>query len=73
MKKANKIEEIVIKELAKRRKALGYSYEKLAELSGLHRTSISLIERNKIHPTFLVCLKIAEALELDLSEIMKIG
>jgi DNA-binding XRE family transcriptional regulator len=57
-KKVKQIEEGIIDSLSKKRKELGYSYEKLSELTGLHRTSISLIERKKTHPTLLVCLKL---------------
>lgn len=70
-KKAKQIEEAVIDKFAEKRKELGYSYDKVAQLTGLHRTSLSLIERKKIHPTLLVCLKISEALDLKLEELFK--
>ena len=69
--KTKAIEQAIVAEFGAKRKALGYSYEKLAELTGLHRTSISLVERGKIHPTLAVCLKIAEALELKLENLIK--
>ncbi len=69
-KKVKHAEEAIIEELSIKRKELGYTYEKLAQLTGLHRTSISLIERGKTHPTLLVCLKIAEALDIKLSDLI---
>lgn len=69
--KAKIIEQSVIKAFAERRKKLKYTYEKVAELTGLHRTSVSLIERGKIRPTLIVCLKIAEALGLKLEDVIR--
>lgn len=69
--KVKHVEDAVIDELSKRRRELNYTYEKLAELTGLHRTSLSLIERKKTHPTLQVCLKISEALEIKLSDLIK--
>ncbi len=68
--KAKATEQAVIKAFAERRKELGYSYEKVGELTGLHRTSISLIERGKVQPTLIVCLKLAEALQLKLEDVI---
>jgi len=73
MKSVKTVEQAVITAFAKRRKELGYSYEKIGELSGLHRTSISLIERGKIQPTLVACLKIAEALEVKLEDLIRKG
>lgn len=47
------------------------SQEKVAELSGLDRTYISLIERGKRQPTIQTIFKIANALEVSPSEIIK--
>jgi len=68
--KPNEVESQVILEFSRKRKELGYSYEKMAELTGLHRTTISLVERQKIHPTLLVSLKMADALKLKLSDLV---
>ena len=51
--------------IAEARKAQGLSYDKLAQKTGLHRTSISLIERGHTHPTLLVYLKLCKALEIE--------
>lgn len=61
----------VVAELARVRKERGISHEKLAEMAGLSRASISYIENNKRNPTLLSCLKIARALDVDLAEVIK--
>lgn len=65
-----KVEQRLIEALKKKREALGISYGKLAEETNLHRTALSLIERGERHPTLLTCLKIADALDVDLSKIL---
>jgi len=60
----------IIEELTRLRKEQGLSHEKLAELAGLHRSAISLIESKERNPTLLTCLKICKALEVNLDEII---
>ena len=43
------------------------SQEKLAELTGISRNSISLIETGKINPTILKVIDIANVLGVDLT------
>ena len=60
------LESIVLKitqEFKLKRKELGLSHQKLAEMTGLHRTAIGLIESNKRMPSILTCLKISDALK----------
>ena len=57
-------EEIFGKILQEERKAKKISQEKLAKLTGLDRTFISLIENGKRSPTFSTILKICSALEM---------
>jgi len=57
-------EEIFGKILQEERKAKKVSQEKLAKLTGLDRTFISLIENGKRSPTFSTILKICSALEM---------
>ena len=49
----------------------GLSHETLAKKAGLHRTYIGLIEANKRKPSLLNCLKIASALDCNLSELIR--
>lgn len=44
---------------------------KLAALSGIHVSTISLVERGLRSPTLDVLLRISEALEIDLWTILK--
>jgi transcriptional regulator with XRE-family HTH domain len=65
-------EEIFGKILQEERKAKNISQEKLAKITGLDRTFISLIENGKRSPTFSTILKICSALEMDPSELFSI-
>jgi DNA-binding XRE family transcriptional regulator len=67
---AAKIQDAAIDVLIERRKKLGLSHEKLAALAGIHRTAISHIENRRRNPTLLICLKLAQALNCSLSEIL---
>lgn len=44
------------------RESLGISQEKLAELSGVHRTYIGMIERSERNPSLICIYKIAKGL-----------
>ena len=47
------------------------SQEKLAELAEVDRTYISMIERSKRQPTLEVAQRIADALNVKLSEVIR--
>ncbi len=68
---AEKTVDAVIARLKEIRLEQGLSHEKLAEKAGLHRTAISLIESRKRQPSFINCIKIADALRVDLAELLK--
>jgi len=51
----------------------GYSQEQLAEASGLHRNYIGIIERGEKKITVFNCAKIAEALNLRLSDLIRLA
>ncbi|MBT4731978.1 helix-turn-helix transcriptional regulator [Candidatus Woesearchaeota archaeon] len=56
------------------RKEHNISQEKLAELSGLHRTYISSLEQGFRNPTIATLYSIANALNIDISYlVMDIG
>ena len=57
-------------EIKKTRIKLGYSQEDLASRAGVHRTYISLLERNKKSPTLDTLIKICKALEIAASKII---
>jgi transcriptional regulator with XRE-family HTH domain len=62
-------EEIFGKLIQQERKAKKISQEKLAKITGLDRTFISLIENGKRSPTLSTILKITSALEIAPSEL----
>ena len=53
------------------RELKGYSQEYLAEKSGLHRTYISGIERQRRNPTASIIQDLAIALDVDPSDLLK--
>lgn len=64
-----------VKDTVKRFKALrlsgGLSHEALAQRAGVTRAAISLIESGKRRPSLLVALRIAAALDTNLSTVLK--
>lgn len=67
---AKSIIDSVINSLKEERKKKNMSHETIAEISGLHRSTISLIESRKREATLLTLLKIADALECDLGQLI---
>lgn len=53
------------------RQKKGYSQERLAELSNLHRTYISDVERGERNVSFINLIKISHALEIELIDLLK--
>ncbi len=53
------------------REANGLSQERLAELSGLHRTYIGTVERGERNPALLNILRISASLGIDASELVR--
>lgn len=60
----------IAKNLKKIREDLGMSQEELANIAGLHRTYISMIERSEKNITVLCLGKIANALNVDIIELL---
>jgi transcriptional regulator with XRE-family HTH domain len=59
------------REIKKAREVLQKSQEALAFEAGLHRTYISLIERGKKCPTLAVIVRLAKALGIKPSELLR--
>ena len=57
-------------ELKKERLRIGFSQEQLAEKAGVHRTYISLLERNIKSPTLDVLFRICKALGVKPSRLV---
>ena len=69
--KAGKIVSGLMHEFKAIRKDKNLSSEKLANMTGLHRTTIGLLENEKRVPTISTCLKISLALGVALSDLIK--
>lgn len=52
------------------REAKGISQEKLAEFADLHRTYVGSIERAEKVPSLITIVKIAKALNINISELI---
>lgn len=57
--------------IRRRREATGISQEKLAELAGLHRTYISLLERGKRMPSIEVVRVVAASLKTTMTSLIR--
>ncbi|PZP85269.1 MAG: XRE family transcriptional regulator [Azospirillum brasilense] len=53
------------------RKERGVSHQMLADRAGVHRSTVSYIESGKIVPTILVAARLAQALEIELDELVR--
>jgi transcriptional regulator with XRE-family HTH domain len=62
---------ILGQKIKKRREELELSQEKLAEKCEFDRTYISLLERGKRNITFTNLLRLADGLEISVSELIK--
>ena len=65
-----KIVDSVVSQLHAIRKEKKLSHETVAQLSKLHRSTISLTESRKMQPTLLTLLKISQALDCNLSRLL---
>lgn len=68
---AGKIASAVVDLLAQTRQRKRVNYEDLGGLTGLHATSLSLIERHMRRPTFVNLCRIAGALGVRLSTLVR--
>jgi len=51
--------------LRKHRRKVGFSQEKLAELCGIERTYVSMLERAERRPSLAMTFELAQALEIS--------
>lgn len=58
-------------ELRKARQLAGMSQEALAEKAGVHRTYVSILERNKKSPTLHMLFRLCAALHVRASDIVR--
>lgn len=70
--KPNVLKSLISQNIKSKRQALGLSQEKLAFLSGIDRTYMSEVERELANPTVEVLLKIANALNTSVFELVKV-
>ena len=56
--------------LRERRKALGFSQERLAELADVRRTFVGLLENGYSSPTLATIVRFARALDVDPGELI---
>jgi len=65
------MELVLGREIKKAREVLQRSQEALAFEAGIHRTYVSLIERGKKSPTLAVIVRLATALGIKPSELLR--
>lgn len=65
------IKDIIAKNIKSIRKEKWIGQEKLADLAGIHRTHISLIERGQSNMTIEILDKISKALSVEIQMLVK--
>lgn len=71
MDQAHAVTSDVIMQLRDARQHKGWSLEALADAADLHRTSVGLIERGRRGVSLTVAVRLAHALDLQLSEVLR--
>ena len=66
-----KIEILFGEAVRRKRLEVGLSQEEFADKAGIHRTYVSSIELGKVQVSIRIAAKLAEALQVPLSEIWK--
>jgi putative transcriptional regulator len=70
-KESERILDNAMKFLETERKRQGLSLRKFGALSGIERTTIGKVETGKRTPSLPLCLRLADALGLDLEDVLK--
>jgi transcriptional regulator with XRE-family HTH domain len=68
---ASRINDAVLRHLARLRKERGQSLEEVARRAGIDRSYLGLLERGLRRPTLEVAIRVARALGQPLSRILK--
>jgi transcriptional regulator with XRE-family HTH domain len=68
---ADEILTCVMSRLKRERERHGLSLQKLGALSGVSRIEIGLIEKGERNPSLIICLRVADALGLNLGNVLK--
>jgi putative transcriptional regulator len=70
-KKADRILTRVMEMLRQERERQGLSLKEFGALSGVERTTIGKAEKGQRSPSLVLCLRLADALGLDLADVLK--
>lgn len=70
-REAYQISDQIVQALAAKRKSLGISQYKIANSTGISKSSLSYIEKLSQKPSLPMLLMIADALGVDLADIIK--
>jgi transcriptional regulator with XRE-family HTH domain len=68
---ADEILTCVMDRLQRERERKGLSLQKLGAISGVSRVEIGLIEKGERNPSLIICLRVADALGLNLGNVVK--
>jgi transcriptional regulator with XRE-family HTH domain len=68
---AEEILTCVMDRLQRERERRGLSLQKLGAISGVSRIEIGLIEKGERNPSMIICLRVADALGLNLGNVVK--
>jgi putative transcriptional regulator len=68
---AERILACVMERLERERHRQGLSQSRLAVISGVSRMAIGMIEKGQRSPSLIICLRVADALDLDLGDVLK--
>jgi putative transcriptional regulator len=68
---ADEILTCVMDRLQRERERRGLSLQKLGAMSGVSRIEIGLMEKGARNPSLIICLRVADALGLNLGTVLK--
>ena len=57
--------------LQRERERKGLSLQRLGAISGVSRVEIGLMEKGKRNPSLMICLRVADALGLNLGSVLR--